>query len=65
MIALSRRGNAQETVQWCGAAMVATAHREVVAEPLTAPPSWIRDQPRPLGADIEGLPGYEGIGWAV
>ena len=31
----------------------------------TAPPAWILDLHGRLGADIERLPGYEGIGWAV
>ena len=37
----------------------------VLDELCAAPPAWILDLHGRLGADIERLPGYEGIGWAV
>jgi GDP-mannose 6-dehydrogenase len=58
-------GTPQEALQGCDAAVVATSHREVVDELLAAPPTWILDLDGRLGANIERLPGYEGIGWAV
>jgi GDP-mannose 6-dehydrogenase len=58
-------GTPQEALQGCDAAVVATSHREVVDELLAAPPTWILDLHGRLGANIERLPGYEGIGWAV
>jgi GDP-mannose 6-dehydrogenase len=58
-------GSPQAALQGCEAAVVATSHREVVDALLAAPPTWILDLYGRLGADIERLPGYEGIGWAV
>ena len=37
----------------------------VIDELRTSPPKWILDLHGRLGAEIERLPGYEGIGWAV
>lgn len=47
------------------AALVSTSDRAVIDEMLTAPPKWILDLHGRLGTEIEQLPGYEGIGWAV
>jgi GDP-mannose 6-dehydrogenase len=55
----------QDALRGCEAAVVATSHPEVVDELLAAPPARIIDLHGRLGAEIEGLPGYEGIGWAV
>jgi GDP-mannose 6-dehydrogenase len=54
-----------EALQGCEAALVATSDPSVVEELRTAPPAWILDLQGRLGADIEQLPGYEGIGWTV
>jgi GDP-mannose 6-dehydrogenase len=54
-----------EAMHGCEAAVVATSDHSVVEELRTAPPAWILDLHGRLGADIERLPGYEGIGWAV
>jgi GDP-mannose 6-dehydrogenase len=58
-------GTPQEALHGCDAAVVATSQREIVDELLAAPPAWILDLHGRLGADVERLPGYEGIGWAV
>ena len=55
----------REALQGCGAAVVATSEPAVVEELRTAPPAWILDLHGRLGAEIERLPSYEGIGWAV
>ena len=55
----------QDALQGSEAAVVATSHPEVVDELLAARPARILDLDGRLGAEIEGLPGYEGIGWAV
>jgi GDP-mannose 6-dehydrogenase len=55
----------REALQGCEAAVVATSDGPVVEELRGAPPAWILDLHGRLGADIERLPGYEGIGWAV
>jgi GDP-mannose 6-dehydrogenase len=55
----------QDALQGAEAAVVATSHPEVVDELLAAPPARILDLHGRLGSEIEGLPGYEGIGWAV
>jgi GDP-mannose 6-dehydrogenase len=47
------------------AALVATSDWAVLTELRTSPPKRILDLHGRLGADIERLPGYEGIGWAV
>jgi GDP-mannose 6-dehydrogenase len=47
------------------AALVATSDSAVVDELRTSPPAWILDLHGRLGAEIERLPGYEGIGWAA
>jgi len=54
-----------EALYGCEATVVATSDRSVVEELRAAPPAWILDLHGRLGADIERLPGYEGIGWAV
>ncbi len=55
----------REALQGCEAAIVATSDGAVVGQLLTSPPAWILDLHGRLGAEIERLPGYEGIGWAV
>ena len=55
----------REALHGCDAAVVATSEPAVVEELRTAPPAWILDLHGRLGADIERLPSYEGIGWAV
>jgi GDP-mannose 6-dehydrogenase len=58
-------GTPAEAMQGCEAAVVATSDPSVLDELCAAPPAWILDLHGRLGADIERLPGYEGIGWAV
>ncbi len=55
----------REALHGCDAAVVATSDGAVVDELRTSPPAWILDLHGRLGAEIERLPGYEGIGWAV
>ena len=55
----------REALKGCDVAVVATSDRAVVDELRTSPPAWIFDLNGRLGAEIERLPGYEGIGWAV
>jgi GDP-mannose 6-dehydrogenase len=55
----------REALHGCDAAVVATSDGPVVDELRAAPPAWILDLHGRLGAEIERLPGYEGIGWAV
>jgi GDP-mannose 6-dehydrogenase len=56
---------AREALQGCAAAVVATSDAAVTDELNSAPPAWILDLHGRLGTQIERLPGYEGIGWAV
>src|SRR5215212_4950183 len=55
----------RQALQGCDTAVVATSDRAVIDELRTAPPAWIVDLHGRLGADIERLPAYEGVGWAV
>ena len=55
----------REALQGCEAAIVATSDGAVVNQLLTSPPAWILDLHGRLGAEVERLPGYEGIGWTV
>ena len=55
----------REALQGCQAAVVATSDLQVVEELRSSPPAWILDLHGRLGSEIERLPGYEGIGWAV
>ncbi|MGH8773943.1 MAG: UDP-glucose dehydrogenase family protein [Jiangellaceae bacterium] len=55
----------REALQGCDAAVVATSDGAVVDELRTSPPGWILDLHGRLGTEIERLPGYEGVGWAV
>ncbi|HZC71927.1 MAG TPA: nucleotide sugar dehydrogenase [Jatrophihabitans sp.] len=55
----------REALAGAEAALVATSHGAVVDELRTSPPSRVFDLHGRLGAEIEKLPGYEGIGWAV
>jgi GDP-mannose 6-dehydrogenase len=55
----------REALHGCEVAVVATSDPTVVEELRTAAPDWILDVHGRLGTDIERLPGYEGIGWAV
>jgi len=58
-------GTPFESLHGCEAAVVATSDSSVLEELRTAPPAWILDLHGRLGPDIEQLPSYEGIGWAV
>jgi GDP-mannose 6-dehydrogenase len=58
-------GTPFEALRGCEAAVVATSDPAVVDELRATPPAWILDLHGRLGAEIEQLPGYEGIGWAV
>ena len=49
----------------CEAALVATSDRSAIDALHAASPARILDLNGRLGAEIERLPGYEGIGWAV
>jgi len=55
----------REALAGSEAALVATSDGPVLDELRTTPPPWILDLHGRLGAGIERLPGYEGIGWAV
>jgi GDP-mannose 6-dehydrogenase len=55
----------REALAGSEAALVATSDGRVLDELRTEPPGWILDLHGRLGAEIEQLPGYEGIGWAV
>jgi GDP-mannose 6-dehydrogenase len=46
-------------------ALVSTSDQAVVDELRTWPPKRILDLHGRLGAEIEWLPGYEGVGWGV
>jgi GDP-mannose 6-dehydrogenase len=54
-----------DALNTCDAALVATSDRSAINAIQTNPPAWILDLHGRLGADIEQLPGYEGIGWSV
>jgi GDP-mannose 6-dehydrogenase len=58
-------GTPFEAMHGCEAAVVATSDASVLEKLYAAPPAWILDLHGRLGSDIEQLPGYEGIGWAV
>ena len=55
----------REALQGSDVAVVATSDHAVIDELRTTPPAWILDLHGRLGPEIERLPGYEGIGWAV
>jgi GDP-mannose 6-dehydrogenase len=55
----------REALEGSEAALVATSDRSAIDELRAAPPSWILDLHGRLGAEIERLPGYQGIGWAA
>lgn len=54
-----------EALQGCDVAVVATSDPSVLAELRTGATAMVLDLHGRLGADIEQLPSYEGIGWAV
>jgi GDP-mannose 6-dehydrogenase len=58
-------GTPREALHGADAAVVATSDSAVIDELQTSPPKRILDLHGRLGAEIETLPGYEGIGWAV
>jgi len=58
-------GTPCEALDGCGVAVVATSDRIALNDLRAASPAWILDLHGRLGADIERLPGYEGIGWVV
>jgi GDP-mannose 6-dehydrogenase len=55
----------REALAGSEAALVATSDGPVLDELRAAPPARILDLHGRLGAEIERLPGYEGIGWTV
>ena len=55
----------REALKEADAALVSTSDSAVIDELRTSPPNMILDLHGRLGAEIERLPGYEGIGWAV
>jgi len=55
----------REALRGSDTAVIATADSAVVREICASPPAWILDLHGRLGAVVEGLPGYEGIGWAA
>jgi GDP-mannose 6-dehydrogenase len=58
-------GTPFEALHGSEAAVVATSDPAVLEELRATPPAWILDLHGRLGSDIERLPAYEGIGWAV
>jgi GDP-mannose 6-dehydrogenase len=58
-------GTPCEALNGSDVALVATSDPAVIDELRTSPPKWIFDLHGRLGVEIERLPGYEGIGWAV
>jgi GDP-mannose 6-dehydrogenase len=58
-------GTPRVALHGADAALVATSDSAVLDELRTSPPEWLFDLHGRLGAEIERLPGYEGIGWAV
>ncbi len=58
-------GTPGEALDGCGATVVVTSDRSALDEVIKRSPAWILDLNGRLGADIEELPGYEGIGWVV
>ena len=44
---------------------MATSDRGAIDELRQAPPDWILDLNGRLGADVEQLPAYEGVGWSA
>jgi GDP-mannose 6-dehydrogenase len=58
-------GTPREALHGADAALVATSDSAVIDELQTSPPKRILDLHGRLGAEVETLPGYEGIGWAV
>jgi GDP-mannose 6-dehydrogenase len=58
-------GTPREALHGADAALVATSDSAVIDELQTSPPKRILDLHGRLGAEIERLPGYEGIGWAL
>jgi GDP-mannose 6-dehydrogenase len=55
----------REALNGADTALVSTSDQAVVEELRTWPPKRILDLHGRLGAEIEWLPGYEGVGWAV
>jgi len=58
-------GTPREALHGADAALVATSDSAVIDELQTSPPKRILDLHGRIGAEVETLPGYEGIGWAV
>jgi len=58
-------GTPAEALAGAEAALVATTDSAALDELRSAPPEWILDLHGRLGTDIERLPAYEGVGWAV
>ena len=58
-------GAPADALRGCDAAVVATSDSGALEELRAKPPAWILDLHGRLGAEVERLPGYEGIGWVV
>jgi len=55
----------EQALNGCDVAMVATSDHTTVKALCAVRPARVLDLSGRLGADVEELPGYEGIGWAV
>jgi GDP-mannose 6-dehydrogenase len=58
-------GSPAEALAGVEAAIVATSDRAALDQLRSAPLEWILDLHGRLGTEIEGLPAYEGVGWAA
>jgi GDP-mannose 6-dehydrogenase len=54
-----------EALSGAGAAIVSTSDAGVLESLRADAPEWVLDLSGRLGAEVEALPGYEGIGWAA
>lgn len=57
--------SAAEALDGVGAAVVSTSDSGVLETLRSSAPEWVLDLSGRLGAEVEALPGYEGIGWAA
>lgn len=55
----------QKALAGTDTAVVATSDAAVLAQLCAAPPARVFDLNGRLGTEVEGLPGYEGVGWVV
>jgi GDP-mannose 6-dehydrogenase len=54
---------AHEAVEGADVAVVFSSDETVISALLTTPPARILDLSGRLGAEVEALEGYEGVGW--